>query len=359
MNRLCFFILFVIVNVSTEFIEYKRKLVITNALIKRAYDMNDCFVQDKYISNGLEHVIRTIASKDGYTLDVINRMFVLPEIPKLEDIEKSKNLEYAMQKKITIELAFDKNLILGTVPIMMICYLIYIFKEIAAHEHPEKDFTALTIMQLGEQRRNLIGKALRNILSQAIGDKIKIPSVGERGDCKSLEKRKVLGTPSVHDAFSTLSINDTSAKDKNKSEESDDGNEDFELIDYYERQDNETSVPPSIERLKIIENYVDKDCAQQSSKCKRNTHHVPLMEMCTCLALFSSTKFPTGYLTVLPFDYDDTCLITNKKSVPQTFMYRKIAGVWYKVTRNTDNPAQQPLKEPLDQELLDDSSKMT
>ncbi|XP_050425161.1 uncharacterized protein LOC126836115 isoform X4 [Adelges cooleyi] len=336
MNRLCFFILFVIVNVSTEFIEYKRKLVITNALIKRAYDMNDCFVQDKYISNGLEHVIRTIASKDGYTLDVINRMFVLPEIPKLEDIEKSKNLEYAMQKKITIEL------------------------EIAAHEHPEKDFTALTIMQLGEQRRNLIGKALRNILSQAIGDKIKIPSVGERGDCKSLEKRKVLGTPSVHDAFSTLSINDTSAKDKNKSEESDDGNEDFELIDYYERQDNETSVPPSIERLKIIENYVDKDCAQQSSKCsKRNTHHVPLMEMCTCLALFSSTKFPTGYLTVLPFDYDDTCLITNKKSVPQTFMYRKIAGVWYKVTRNTDNPAQQPLKEPLDQELLDDSSKMT
>ncbi|XP_050424807.1 uncharacterized protein LOC126835949 [Adelges cooleyi] len=181
------------------------------------------------------------------------------------------------------------------------------------------NFTNSSFEELEKERRNLIKKALRNIISQALDD----------------DESKGLVIPDIHDNFSTLSITDTTgqssldlgvASAKDKSELNKDGDGDYCIIDIYEGQDDEKPIPPS----------------------NRNTHDVHLKVMCQYLALFSSTKIPARYLVALPLD-KNTCLIKNHNSVPNSFKYRKFNDIWYQVGLENINYFVQPLKKQLDQ----------
>ncbi|XP_050423390.1 uncharacterized protein LOC126835136 isoform X5 [Adelges cooleyi] len=304
MKLLCFLLSIFIVNVwSNGKMKLKREIIIADKLIQQAINMNDFFVEDKFIANGLEHVIKAVVFKDKYSLGYLNHMFVTP------------------------------------------------------------DLNDLGFKNLGENRRNLTGKALRKIIIHII----------------SLES-KVSVPPNLVVDFSNLSTNDptghnnsdlSAAPTKEKSELNDDGDDGYCIVERCEAQDDEKSAlpsigqsekielienyvghdsvqqsseakviehcddlddeksaQPSIERLEIIENYIGKDVVQQSSESNRSIHEVPLEMMCELIALLSCTKFPTLNLFAFADENLKTCTIENSKSVPDKITYRQIDGIW-------------------------------
>ncbi|XP_050443518.1 uncharacterized protein LOC126847384 isoform X1 [Adelges cooleyi] len=154
MKLFCFLLSIVFVNVSTdEPIEttYKRQIAINNTLIEVAHNMNNCIVEDNFISNGLEHVIKHIVFNDVFLLDTeyiivnfIMQATVLPEYPWNNSMLASLVHQHTLKKVFVDEL------------------------KITAPEVPSEDLMNLDLPQLGDQRRNLIGIAVKNIICQAI-----------------------------------------------------------------------------------------------------------------------------------------------------------------------------------------------
>ncbi|XP_050423386.1 uncharacterized protein LOC126835136 isoform X2 [Adelges cooleyi] len=339
MKLLCFLLSIFIVNVwSNGKMKLKREIIIADKLIQQAINMNDFFVEDKFIANGLEHVIKAVVFKDKYSLGYLNHMFVTPECLYHNNIEESETIQRTLQNEIKEEL------------------------KIAAPEVLPKDLNDLGFKNLGENRRNLTGKALRKIIIHII----------------SLES-KVSVPPNLVVDFSNLSTNDptghnnsdlSAAPTKEKSELNDDGDDGYCIVERCEAQDDEKSAlpsigqsekielienyvghdsvqqsseaiiehcddlddeksaQPSIERLEIIENYIGKDVVQQSSESNRSIHEVPLEMMCELIALLSCTKFPTLNLFAFADENLKTCTIENSKSVPDKITYRQIDGIW-------------------------------
>ncbi|XP_050424337.1 uncharacterized protein LOC126835652 [Adelges cooleyi] len=150
MKLFCLLMLFVLANVSTNNqMEYLSEIVITNALIEIAYKMNNCTVEDNFIANGLEHVVKKIVFKDKHlsdrmNLNFMNHMIVVPEFPFLGVIDASLELEDILKQEIIDEL------------------------KIKVPEIPSENFTKLDFTQRGDERRCLVGKALKNIICKAI-----------------------------------------------------------------------------------------------------------------------------------------------------------------------------------------------
>ncbi|XP_050425330.1 uncharacterized protein LOC126836184 isoform X2 [Adelges cooleyi] len=138
MKLFCFLISFVIANVSTyDLAEYKKYTAITNAHIVLANNLNDCYVGDNLIANGLEHVIKKIVNSNNYSLDTMNRMIAVPEQAYIGIMNVSIAIQISMQEEIKRELIIA-------------------------------DFTNLTLTELAERRRRLTENALKNILRRAL-----------------------------------------------------------------------------------------------------------------------------------------------------------------------------------------------
>ncbi|XP_050443537.1 uncharacterized protein LOC126847384 isoform X3 [Adelges cooleyi] len=152
MKLFCFLLSIVFVNVSTdEPIEttYKRQIAITNTLIELAHYMNNCTVEDNFISNGLEHLIKKIVFKDVYLyeyvdINFISHAIVSPEYPCTKNTQDSITLQDTLKKQFLNELKMNSP------------------------EVPSENLMDLELRHLGDARRNLIGKALKNIICQAL-----------------------------------------------------------------------------------------------------------------------------------------------------------------------------------------------
>ncbi|XP_050443596.1 uncharacterized protein LOC126847423 [Adelges cooleyi] len=151
MKLFCFLLSFVFVNVSTDepIEEYRKQIAITNTLIEIAHNMNNCTVEDNFISNGLEYLIKNIVFKDVYLFDLINLNFmnhviVSPDYQCSDSIRGSIRLQETLKQEFLDEL------------------------KITAPEVPSENFINLDLPQLGDARRSLIGKALKKIILQAL-----------------------------------------------------------------------------------------------------------------------------------------------------------------------------------------------
>ncbi|XP_050443545.1 uncharacterized protein LOC126847384 isoform X4 [Adelges cooleyi] len=115
MKLFCFLLSIVFVNVSTdEPIEttYKRQIAITNTLIELAHYMNNCTVEDNFISNGLEHLIKKIVFKDVYLyeyvdINFISHAIVSPEYPCTKNTQDSITLQDTLKKQFLNELKMN------------------------------------------------------------------------------------------------------------------------------------------------------------------------------------------------------------------------------------------------------------
>ncbi|XP_050435304.1 uncharacterized protein LOC126842387 [Adelges cooleyi] len=157
MKLFCFLTSFVFVNVSTDQLtDYKREVIITNAHIELAYNMNNITVGNKIVANGLEHVIKQIVVDVDYEANILgfqlsdivfeNIMFTVPEcFEYLYILEEAIEIQKALQKVITDELG------------------------IAVPNIQNQNFGDLVLSQLGKERRRITLMALSNMLSHALG----------------------------------------------------------------------------------------------------------------------------------------------------------------------------------------------
>ncbi|XP_050443647.1 uncharacterized protein LOC126847456 isoform X2 [Adelges cooleyi] len=141
----------VFVDVSTDDLtDYKREVIITNAHIEQAYYKNNFTVGDKTDTNGLEHVIINIIDTKEYDtcfagMIIMNIMIAVPEhYAYISDLEGAKDIQIAMQneiKRIDVPEVSDQTL---------------------------AKFDNIDLEQLGEERRRLTGKALKNMMIHAL-----------------------------------------------------------------------------------------------------------------------------------------------------------------------------------------------
>ncbi|XP_050443642.1 uncharacterized protein LOC126847455 [Adelges cooleyi] len=157
MKVFCFFISFVFVHVATdELMDYKREVFITNAHIELAYNMKKITVGNKVIANGLEHVITKIVDIEDHDmlrdLDLqraeVVLMSIMIAVPEyyayLYDLDEAIYIQRAMQDEISSKLG------------------------IAVPEVTDQIFEKLVLTQLGEDRRRFTGKALKDMMNNAI-----------------------------------------------------------------------------------------------------------------------------------------------------------------------------------------------
>ncbi|XP_050423531.1 uncharacterized protein LOC126835194 isoform X5 [Adelges cooleyi] len=150
MKLYSFLISFAFVNVSsiTNEMDYIKEVVITNAHIELAYNMNNIAIKDKVVLNGLEHVIKkTIANKQNL-LEEINNLFAVPEFPTFcHDWSALTEFQKNLQDVIQLEL---------NIPVPQV---------------PDINFRRLVLKDLGVKRREFTRIALKNILNRIINYK--------------------------------------------------------------------------------------------------------------------------------------------------------------------------------------------
>ncbi|XP_050424877.1 uncharacterized protein LOC126835990 [Adelges cooleyi] len=149
MKIFCFLTSLAFVNVSAyNMTAYKMEVFLTNAHIELAYGMNNCIVENMYITNGLEHVIKTIVYENRYYFGMMNNMIAVPEYLYQDAINVSMEIQRTMQREIEMQL------------------------KINVPEIPDEitfaDFEKLNLTQLGEERRRFTGQALKSLMSQAL-----------------------------------------------------------------------------------------------------------------------------------------------------------------------------------------------
>ncbi|XP_050443568.1 uncharacterized protein LOC126847401 isoform X2 [Adelges cooleyi] len=151
MKLFCFLMSVFFVNVSTRepIEEYRKQIAITNTLIEVAHNTNNCIVEDNFIANGLEHVIKQIVFNDVFLFEYVNINFINQIIV---------SLEYPCNNSIQASIGLQETLKNEFVDAL----------KIVAPDVPSEDLMNLDLPQLGDQRRSLIGKALNNIICQAI-----------------------------------------------------------------------------------------------------------------------------------------------------------------------------------------------
>ncbi|XP_050444248.1 uncharacterized protein LOC126847868 isoform X2 [Adelges cooleyi] len=123
--------------------KYKREVFITNEHIKLAYQSD---TKTNSLANGLECVIKTIIEELLYKIESMNNMINVPEYLFENDVQGSIDLQGTMQVEINAVLKID-------VP------------DIDENQNFEK----LDLFELGEERRCLTRKALKNIFIHKIG----------------------------------------------------------------------------------------------------------------------------------------------------------------------------------------------
>ncbi|XP_050424960.1 uncharacterized protein LOC126836033 isoform X2 [Adelges cooleyi] len=138
MNFFCVLIACVFVNVSTDILDFKRVVAITNLVIKMASDRHYVF------GNGLEYIIKSFIYDDQITMEVMSILFAVPEKADLT------NMQIYMDQQIQLQLEIIDSLFLP-VP-----------------NNPGPNYGDINLTDLGEARRYLTGKALRNIIIFAI-----------------------------------------------------------------------------------------------------------------------------------------------------------------------------------------------
>ncbi|XP_050421552.1 uncharacterized protein LOC126833965 isoform X2 [Adelges cooleyi] len=163
MNIFSFLISFVFVRVSTYSLKnYIKDVVITNAHIKLAYNMNNITTKDNVVAaNGLEHVLKKIIEKTDYDLGMMNNMIAIPEYQYLNSWIECKGSQATLRLEIQNEL----------------------------------DLRSLYLTELGEERRKFTQTALKNILNRTInyGDPENVT--------KLIQERTIHGTDALENRF--------------------------------------------------------------------------------------------------------------------------------------------------------------
>ncbi|XP_050425034.1 uncharacterized protein LOC126836075 isoform X2 [Adelges cooleyi] len=132
MKLFCILISFVYVNVFANIARYRREVFITNKHIELASERDN-----DLLGNGLERVIKKIINENTFLLDVMNFTIAVPEHAKLNG-RNNIMMSIHNQRRIRTE----------------ITHIL--------------DFGNSNLPQLGEERRRLTGKALKQIIIHAL-----------------------------------------------------------------------------------------------------------------------------------------------------------------------------------------------